>query len=167
MQADIKKLILAAALMLAVILAVLTFFIYHMLSLSAADKIRHLGILGSVGATPFQRGKLEFYEAVILSILGLPTGLIVGIMISYRVFSFSVEISWGMLLGVLAFEMLVVIITGLIHTFFSVRGNLLQLILNRTEKRDLKGACCLPKGLQRVLSPEIQLAVKNIYFFKK
>ena len=167
MQADIKKLILAAALMLAVILAVLTFFIYHMLSLSAADKIRHLGILGSVGATPFQRGKLEFYEAVILSILGLPTGLIVGIMISYRVFSFSVEISWGMLLGVLAFEMLVVIITGLIHTFFSVRGNLLQLILNRTEKRDLKGACCLPKGLQRVLSPEIQLAVKNIYFFRK
>lgn len=153
--------------MLAVILAVLTFFIYHMLSLSAADKIRHLGILGSVGATPFQRGKLEFYEAVILSILGLPTGLIVGIMISYRVFSFSVEISWGMLLGVLAFEMLVVIITGLIHTFFSVRGNLLQLILNRTEKRDLKGACCLPKGLQRVLSPEIQLAVKNIYFFRK
>lgn len=134
---------------------------------SAADKIRHLGILGSIGATPFQRGKLEFYEAVILSILGLPTGLIFGIMISYRVFSFSVEISWGILLGVLAFEMLVVIITGLIHTFFSVRGNLLQLILNRTEKRDLKGACCLPKGLQRVLSPEIQLAVKNIYFFRK
>lgn len=166
-QADIKKLTFAASMMLAVILAILTLFIYHMLSLSSTEKVRHLGILGSIGATPFQRGKMAFYEALILSILGLPAGLILGILLSYRVFSFSVEISWGILLGLLAFEMLVIMITGIIHTFFSARANLLQLILNRTEKRDLKGAFHLPEGIKKALSPEIQLAIKNIYFFRK
>lgn len=166
-QADVKKLILAASAMLAVILAVLTLFIYHMLSLSASEKIRQLGILGSIGATPLQRGKITLYEALIISVIGLPAGLFAGIIISCLTFPFSVKISWGVLLGLLAFEMLVIIITGLIHTFLSSRGSVLQLILNRTEKRDLKCAVHLPDKIQKVLSLEAQFAIKNIYYFRK
>ncbi len=164
---DFEKLAAGAGVLMASILASLTLFIYHILSVSASEKIRQLGILGSVGATPFQRAQLMFFETLILSIVGLPSGLILGIFVSRFTFPFTVVVSWETLFLLLAFETCVIIITGLIHACLSMKGNVIQLLLNRTDKRKLTKNWKAPKWVREWAGVEGELAAKNLYFFRR
>lgn len=162
-----QKLIVGAGVLMAAILASLTLFIYHILSVSADEKIRQLGILGSVGATPFQRVRLIFLETLILSVIGLPIGLLLGILGTLLTFPFVVVISWNTLFALLVFEAFVIMITGLIHAYLSLKGNVIQLLLNRTEARKLTKNWKVPKWVGTHLGIEGELAAKNLYFFRR
>lgn len=164
---DSQKLVVGAGVLMAAILASLTLFIYHILSVSAVEKIRQLGILGSVGATPFQRARLMLLETLILSVIGLPIGLLSGILFSWLTFPFVVVVSWNTLFLLLVFEALVIMITGLIHAYSSLKGNVIQLLLNRTEKRKINKNWKAPKWVGKYFGVEGELAAKNIYFFRR
>lgn len=164
---DFQKLVVGAGVLMAAILASLTLFIYHILSVSASEKIRQLAILGSVGATPFQRAGLMFYETLILSMIGLPTGLVLGILSSRLIFPFAVTVSWNTLFLLLVFESFIIIISGLIHAGLSMKGNVIQLLLNRTDKRKLTKNWKSPRWVSKYLGVEGGLAAKNLYFFRR
>lgn len=163
----VKPLIAAASVVLAVILSSLTLFVYHVLSLSSTESIRQLGILGSVGATPQQRGRISLYESLIFCVVSIPAGVCLGILISDLLFPFPIKISWKILGCLLGTETIVILMTGLIQAFFSSRKSIISLLSNRTEKRDLNNRSRVPQFLSRYLSFEGQLAIKNVYFFKK
>lgn len=167
MTEDIAPLLSAAAVMAAVILAVLVIFLYNMLSISARDKIRYLGMLGSVGATPFQRGKTALLEAVILGILGVPAGICIGSLLSFVVFPFPVIMSWKSLLIIFLSECLTILLTGLLQAVQSGRGTVIELIQNKTDKRNYKKPAVLPGWIMSKFGAESSFAVKNMVFFKR
>ncbi|MCM1506209.1 MAG: ABC transporter permease [Ruminococcus flavefaciens] len=53
--------------------------IYNAFAISVSERTKQFGILSSVGATKKQLRKMVFHEAFILSITGIPAGIIVGI----------------------------------------------------------------------------------------
>lgn len=53
--------------------------IYNAFSISISERTRQFGILTSVGATKWQLRKAVLYEAFLLSILGIPLGILLGI----------------------------------------------------------------------------------------
>ena len=68
---------------LAIILVLLISFgsislIYNSFSISVSERTRNFGILKSVGATPRQIRASVLYEAFILSLIGIPAGIVVG-----------------------------------------------------------------------------------------
>ena len=164
---DIAPLLTAAAVAMAVLLAVLVIFLYNMLSLSAQERIRYLGMLGSVGATPFQRGNLSLLEAALLGIAGIPAGIFTGCLFSILLFPFQVIISWKMLLFILFCELLSVFFTGMLQAVLSSRGTVIELLKNRTDKRNLKKQVSVPGWLMARFGIEGHLAFKNILFFKR
>lgn len=61
--------------------------IYNAFSLSANSRIKQLGILKSLGATPKQIRHSVIYEGFLLWIVQLPIGIIIGYLFSYVVSS--------------------------------------------------------------------------------
>lgn len=168
LEADyVKPLIAAASVVLAVILSSLTLFVYHVLSFSSTENIRQLGMLGSVGATPQQRGRIPLYEALIFCVVSIPAGVCLGILISDLLIPFPIKISWKTLGCLLGAEVIVILMTGLTQAFSSSRKSIISLLSNRTEKRTLNHRLRVPQFLIRHLSFEGQLAIKNVYFFQK
>lgn len=163
LEADyVKPLIAAASVVLAVILSSLTLFVYHVLSLSSTENIRQLGMLGSVGATPQQRGKIPLYEALIFCVVSIPAGVCLGILISDLLIPFPIKISWKTLGCLLGAEVIVILMTGLTQAFSSSRKSIISLLSNRTEKRNLNHRLGVPQFLIRHLSFEGQLAIQEI-----
>ena len=53
--------------------------IYNAFAVSVSERTRQFGLLASVGATPRQLGQMIRYEALILSAVGIPLGLLAGV----------------------------------------------------------------------------------------
>lgn len=164
---DIAPLLTAAAVTMAVLLAALVIFLYNMLSLSVQERIRYLGMLGSVGATPFQRGNLSLLEAALLGIAGIPAGIFAGCLFSVLLFPFQVIISWKILLLILSCEFISVLFTGMLQAVLSSRGTVIELLKSRTDKRNFKKQVSVPGWLMARFGIEGHLAFKNILFFKR
>ena len=54
--------------------------IYNAFGMSLSEKTRYLGMLGSVGATKQQKKQSVYYEGMILGAIGIPLGLLLGIL---------------------------------------------------------------------------------------
>lgn len=66
-----------------------TVVIYNAFNISVMERIKHFGILRSIGATKPQIRKLVFKEALIMSIIAIPIGIIcglAGVLITFNVF---------------------------------------------------------------------------------
>jgi putative ABC transport system permease protein len=62
-----------------IVLLATVFVIYNSFAISVIERIRHFGILRTVGATPGQIRRLVFREAGIVALVGAPLGLAAGI----------------------------------------------------------------------------------------
>lgn len=63
--------------------------IYNAFNISVMERIKHFGILRSIGATKSQIRKLVFKEALIMSLIAIPIGILAGfagIMITFNLF---------------------------------------------------------------------------------
>lgn len=69
-----------AAILMALVLASTIAVIYNSFHMSVLERIKQFGILRSIGATPDQIKKIVLKEAVILSIVAIPIGILAGIM---------------------------------------------------------------------------------------
>ncbi|MDP4182593.1 MAG: FtsX-like permease family protein, partial [Bacillota bacterium] len=61
--------------------------IYNAFSISVMERIKHFGILRSIGATKSQISSLVFYESLIMSGISIPLGVIIGYFGSFIVFN--------------------------------------------------------------------------------
>ncbi|MBP3840653.1 MAG: FtsX-like permease family protein [Bacilli bacterium] len=68
---------------LAIIVFASVFCIKNSFDISITEKIKQYGMLRSIGATKKQIRRNVFYEATILGLIGIPLGLIVGILASF------------------------------------------------------------------------------------
>ena len=90
------------SIILAIIIAASVTLIYNAFSMSLSERTRYLGMLGSVGATRKQKKQSVYYEGFILGLIGIPLGIIGGIIgISITLNTVGSKImSTGMLMGV-------------------------------------------------------------------
>ena len=67
----------------AIIIALIVFgsvsLIYNAFSISVSERTRQFGLLSSVGATRKQLRRMVLFEALAVSIVGIPLGILVGI----------------------------------------------------------------------------------------
>lgn len=66
-----------------IIIATSVFCIKNSFDISITEKIKQYGMLRSIGATKKQIKKNVFYEATILGIIGIPLGILLGLLASY------------------------------------------------------------------------------------
>lgn len=76
------------SIILAIIIIASIFIIYQAFNLSTHDKIKYLGMLSSVGATPKQKRNSVFFEGVVLTLIAFPIGLICSYLGMYITFSY-------------------------------------------------------------------------------
>ncbi len=79
-------LFVTAVMICAVMIAAVS-MIYHSFSVSVAERTKEFGLLCSIGATKKQIRKSVFFEAAILSTIGIPIGFIFGFCIDAALFS--------------------------------------------------------------------------------
>lgn len=100
--------------------------IYNAFNISVMERIKHFGILRSIGATKSQIRKLVFKEATIMSLIAIPIGVLVGfagIMITFNVFmgGFLGTFKIGFYPQVIVVAAVLGVITVFISAFFPAR----------------------------------------------
>lgn len=67
---------------IAIIIVILAsiLMVYNSFSISTAERRKMLGMLSSIGATPWQKKGFIFYEAFLVGIIGIPLGVLSGIL---------------------------------------------------------------------------------------
>lgn len=83
MASGYKMIIYVAAIICVVIMLASIYCIKNSFDISITEKTKQYGILRSIGATKKQIRKNVFYEATILGLLGIPFGIIVGILATF------------------------------------------------------------------------------------
>lgn len=158
---DMRILLTASFAFMAAILAVLLIFMYSILSISLNEKSRYLGLLASIGATPFQRGKFIFLEMLLLGGIGILSGVGIGILCSYLVIPFPIVISDKVLGISIVLECIVILLAGILPLYDSGKRNIIELLLNKTERKSAKRSVKIPKWIYKRFGIACYFAVKN------
>ncbi len=103
-----------------------TVVIYNAFNISVMERIKHFGILRSIGATKAQIRKLVFKEAFIMSIIAIPTGIAVGfagVMITFNVLTdgFLSTFKIGFYPQVIVVATVLGLVTVFVSAFFPAR----------------------------------------------
>lgn len=69
-----------ALILLAIIIVASVMLIYNAFGMSLSERVRYLGMLASVGATKKQKRRSVYFEAFILGVIGIPLGIVSGIL---------------------------------------------------------------------------------------
>jgi len=59
--------------------------IYNTVQISVLERIREFGLLRAAGATPAQIRKIVFRESILVSLVGIPLGLVTGVLLSFAI----------------------------------------------------------------------------------
>ena len=163
------------AVILAIIIIASIIIIYQAFNLSMNDKIKYLGMLSSVGATPKQKRNSVFFEGLFLTMIALPIGFFcsyLGMFITFTYMnSLSVINQSGVLLQIsfsLKYTMLTIVL-GVITVFISLIRPAIRLsrisVMNALKKNDeitVKKSKLKVGFIQRkLLKYDHQLAIKN------
>lgn len=170
---------LSAYKLIAVILVIICilslFIIYQAFNLSTYDRIQYLGMLSSVGATPKQKKRSVYYEGFLISLIGIPLGIIIsfiGLSITFFFLNqldivknmqstLNVNISLSYLVGVI----IICLITVFISLYLPARKISKISVIDALRKSDevkVKSKR-LKSGLfsKKFLNINQQLAIKN------
>jgi putative ABC transport system permease protein len=103
-----------------------TVVIYNAFNISVMERIKHFGILRSIGATKPQIRKLVFKEALIMSVIAIPIGIVcgfAGVLISFNVFmdGFLGAFTIGFYPQVIVVAVLLGLVTIFLSAFFPAR----------------------------------------------
>lgn len=178
-----SALIPMVAVILALIIIASVALIYNAFGMSLSERVRYLGMLASVGATRKQKKKSVYYEGVILGCIGIPVGIIAGIIgIGTTLKAIGNKIiSTGMIAGVSDSNMqmkIVVPIWALIGIVFvsvftifiscfvpSKKASMItpiDAIRQRKEVRLKAKGLKSPKMIRKIFGYEGELAYKNL-----
>lgn len=173
--------IVLVVLILIVIASVM--LIYNAFGMSLSERVRYLGMLASVGATKSQKRKSVYFEGAILGAIGIPVGILAGILgisITLKLVSHKI-ISTGMIVGVNDSNMqmktvvpawaiigiiLVSIFTIFISAFIPARKaskiTPIDAIRQRQEIKVKPKKLKAPKYIKKIFGYEGELAYKNL-----
>lgn len=157
--------------------------IYNAFGMSLSERVRYLGMLASVGATKAQKRKSVYYEGAILGAVGIPVGILAGILgigITLKLVGRKI-ISTGMIVGVSDRNMqmktvvpfwaiigivLVSIFTIFISAFIPARKaskiTPIDAIRQRQEIKVKPKKLKAPKYIKKIFGYEGELAYKNL-----
>lgn len=157
--------------------------IYNAFGMSLSERVRYLGMLASVGATKAQKRKSVYYEGAILGAVGIPVGILAGILgigITLKLIGHKI-ISTGMIMGVSDSNMqmktvvpfwaiigivLVSIFTIFISAFIPARKaskiTPIDAIRQRQEIKVKPKKLKAPKYIKKIFGYEGELAYKNL-----
>ena len=91
-QSAIDTITLIAVILIFIVMGTSVFIIRNSISISATEKTRLFGMLSSVGATPKQIRNCVLYEGLLLTIMGVPLGIIFGSGVTFALTSISGEL---------------------------------------------------------------------------
>lgn len=173
--------IVLVVLILIVIASVM--LIYNAFGMSLSERVRYLGMLASVGATKSQKRKSIYFEGAILGAIGIPVGILAGILgigITLKLVGHKI-ISTGMIVGVNDSNMqmktvvpawaiigiiLVSIFTIFISAFIPARKaskiTPIDAIRQRQEIKVNPKKLKAPKYIKKIFGYEGELAYKNL-----
>ncbi|MCY6355278.1 ABC transporter permease [Clostridium sp. ZS2-4] len=153
--------------------------IYNSFQISVIERIKQYGLLRAVGATPKQIRKIVLREATIISLIGVPLGILSGVfaiftvgkifrMMSNSIFSqFDVIISYYILIISAVVGLISIYISALIPARFAGKVSPLTAISSRTSITKEKIKKSRGKIAKRFLSINSLMAFKNIKRNKK
>ncbi|SHJ30535.1 MacB-like core domain-containing protein [Clostridium cavendishii DSM 21758] len=164
-----------------VIIAIFEFgVIYNAFNISIGERYKQFGILRAMGATKIQLGKLVFYEAFILYILGLILGFILGIVntkvvlaifakifgLDFSYINVSLYASNFIIIAIIIF--FIVMITVYKALFKDINLSPIQNIsglslLNSVKVNEIK----ISKKISKIFNVEGELSYKNLSRNKK
>lgn len=153
----ILKTIAGIAIVIVIIASVL--MIYNSFSISTAERRKMLGMLSSIGATPWQKKGFIFFEATLVGGIGIPIGLIsgvVGISITLSFLSkalatiFEIEaaslvtsLNWQIILYSAIFSIITLIISAFLPSITASRVSPIEAVRNigavKYKSRSTKG----------------------------
>ncbi len=70
-----------AAIIIMIVMFISVALIYNAFAISVSERTKQFGLLASVGATKRQLRKMVFFEAFAVSVIGVPLGIIAGILV--------------------------------------------------------------------------------------
>lgn len=82
-ESSMQSLALVVLVVIIIIIVTSVFCIKNSFDISITEKIKQYGMLASIGATKKQIKKNVYYEALILALIGIPLGIICGLLASY------------------------------------------------------------------------------------
>ena len=125
-SSSIKKLFAVIVVVLGIIVFTSVFCIKNSFDISISKKTKQYGMLRSIGATKKQIRKNVFYESTILGIIGIPLGILLGLLASYLLviisncfFSDSITDGFKLVFGISLISIIISIILGIITIYFS------------------------------------------------
>ncbi|OPJ60840.1 ABC transporter permease [Clostridium oryzae] len=173
-QSTNKNLYAIAAIIIAVIVIATSAVIYNSFQISVMERIKQFGLIRTVGATPKQIRKIVLREAAIISLIGIPLGIVSGItalLIVAKIFSIMSNAAFGSMHIVIDYYTL--IISALVGVFsiyasamlpasFAGKISPLQAVSSRTSIVKEKIGKKRGKIAKKFLNIESLMAFKNI-----
>lgn len=174
-NSTIRALMSASIVVIIVIIFTSIFCIKNSFDISITEKIKQYGMLASIGATKKQIKKNVYYEAFILELIGIPLGIILGVLAAYIL----VKISNMMIKDFLVFDLtfsfsyliiLFSVLLGLITIFLSAKSSSrkaskvspIQAITNGENIKLKAKKLKVPKIVSKVFGVGGEISYKNL-----
>ncbi|MFL0247668.1 ABC transporter permease [Candidatus Clostridium stratigraminis] len=159
---------------ISVVVIVTIAVIYNAFQISVVERIKEFGLLRAIGATPKQIRNIVFKEASIIAGIGIPIGLIFGIIAIYGIsITFKLiggssgnfivpNVSFGIMLLSFVVGLLSIYVSALVPALFAGRISPLVAISSRNSIRKEKIKRRNNPLIKKLLGFEGELAFKNI-----
>ena len=96
-HATLKAIATAAVIVVCIIIGTSVFCIKNSFDISITEKIRQYGMLASIGATKKQIRKNVYFEAILLGLMGIPLGVLSGVLAAFILILISNQLVSGIL----------------------------------------------------------------------
>lgn len=172
-----------AVVVLIIIMIASVVLIYNAFGMSLSERVRYLGMLASVGATRKQKKASVYYEGLILGAVGIPIGIIAGIIgigitlkavgkeiissgmingVSDSGMNIDVVVPIWAIIGIVIFSALTIFISSFIPSRKASKITPIDAIRQREEIKVKTKKLRSPKIVRAVFGYEGELAYKNL-----
>lgn len=169
--------ILVAVIVLIIIVASVS-LIYNAFQISVSERLRHLGLLSSAGATRRQKRFHVYFEGLIVGLIGIPTGILCGILgisatfkviesalisvADWKEMKLHVNISFTAIAITVVLSALTIFISVLIPALRASRITPIDAIRQSKEIKMTPRSVRTPRFLRKIFGFEGELALKNL-----
>lgn len=123
-ESSMQSLALVVLVVIIIIIVTSVFCIKNSFDISITEKIKQYGMLASIGATKKQIKKNVYYEALILALIGIPLGIICGLLASYILIIISNYflkdmMNLGLIFKFSIYPLIIAVVLGFVTIFLS------------------------------------------------
>ncbi|MEW9095159.1 MAG: FtsX-like permease family protein [Clostridiaceae bacterium] len=151
--------------------------IYNIFHISVVERTQYFGMLRAIGSTPKQIRLIVLCEGLVLSLISIPIGIILGILLS-KIFITSLPILQNVIkevtisLNIILFSSLIAIISIFLSllgpSYFASKISPLEAIRKSSTKKEfIKKSTLLNKFFQRLFHIRGKIAYQNMWRNKK